>query len=270
MPPGDATSGPAVRRVNFRAGPTPVARRAAGELRARYPEVALAEAEVVVAVGGDGALIDALHAVLELPADRPAPAVFGMNRGTAAFLLNEYRPEGLVARLAAAEPSLLRPLRARARDAQGEPLPELLACNEVALRRLAEQSASIRVTVDGVVRLAELRGDGILIATPVGSTAYNYSAHGPIIPVGAGLLALTPICPLRPRRWPGALLPQGAVVRLDVLDPVKRPVAVTADQRELVAVSAVEVAEATDRAIRLLFDPGRPLAERVIAEQFAR
>ncbi len=156
----------------------------------------------------------------------------------------------------------------RARDLDGRPLPEQLACNEVALRRLRGQSARLRIVVDDEVRVPELVGDGVLVATPAGSTAYNRSAHGPIIPLDAGLLALTPICPMRPRRWAGALLPRRSVVRIEVLSGATRPVAATADQRELLPVGTVEIAEAED-ALRLLFDSGQALDERVLREQFA-
>ncbi len=250
---------------------TTSARAAAEEIRAVHVSVPLAEADVVVVVGGDGTLIDALHAVLALPADRPAPAIFGMHCGTVGFLLNDFSgSEDLLDRIATTEATSIRPLRMQAYDDEGRPLPAALACNEVVLRRLGEQAAKIRVSVDGTQRLEELRGDGVMVATEVGSTAYNYSAHGPILPVGAGLLALTPICAMRPRRWPGALLPHRAVVRFDVLEAEKRPVTASADQRGMTTVSAVEVSEATERTLRLLFDPRRPLDERVTQEQFHR
>lgn len=255
--------------IAFRCSSAPAAVAAAGELRQRYGDVPLDRAGVVVVVGGDGAMIDALHAVLGLGPQVTAPPVFGMHCGTAGFLMNDYRLDALPARLAAAEPSTIRPLRMCGDAEDGTPLAESLACNEVALRRLAEQSARIRVTVDGTVRLDELRGDGILVATAVGSTAYNLSAHGPIVPLGAGLLALTPICAMTPRRWTGALLGRDSVVRLEVLEAAKRPVAASADQRDLVRVRSVEVSEAAGRSLQLLFDPGRALAERVVREQFS-
>jgi NAD+ kinase len=156
-----------------------------------------------------------------------------------------------------------------ARDVDGAELPEQLACNEVALRRLGGQLARIRISVDGRVQIDELRGDGVLVATPVGSTAYNRSAHGPIIPLEAGLLALTPICAMRPRRWAGALLPRESVVGFEVLEPALRTVAATADQRQFLPVATVDVCEAADRPLSLLFDRGRALEQRVIGEQFA-
>ncbi|MCU1675766.1 MAG: inorganic polyphosphate/ATP-NAD kinase, partial [Frankiales bacterium] len=171
-------------------------------------------------------------------------------------------------RLHAAVPSVIHPLRMHGAGIDSDVIPEQLACNEVALRRLAGQSATIRITVDGEVRMEELRGDGVILATPAGSTAYNLSAHGPIVPLNANVLALTPICPMRPRRWAGALLPRDSTVRFDVLDPATRPVAATADQRQFVPVSWIEVSEATDRVLTVLFDAGRSLDERVVQAQF--
>jgi NAD+ kinase len=252
-------------RIAFTSSPSPAALAAAGELRERYGDVPLDEAAVVVAVGGDGAMIDALHRVLALPARLP---VFGMNRGTAGFLMNGYAADGLPERIARAVPSTIFPLRMRAFDVDGVALPDQLACNEVALRRMRGQSARLRIMVDGQERVPELVGDGVLVATPAGSTAYNRSAHGPIVPLDAGLLALTAICPMRPRRWTGALLPRRSLVRIEVHQAATRPVAATADQRELVPVGAVEIAESPD-GLRLLFDSGQALAERVLQEQFA-
>jgi NAD+ kinase len=256
-------------KLAFVASDSPVAQAALSELSTRYEAVPLAEADVVVALGGDGSLIDALHAVLGLPADHVPPAVYGMNRGTTGFLMNDWSAERLQERLAGAMPSVLHPLSMDAVDLDGATLPPLLACNEVALRRVGEQSSRLRVSVDGEVRLEELRGDGCMVATPAGSTAYNLSARGPILPLGAGLLALTPICPMTPRRWGGALLQRNAVVRFDVLEPVKRPVVANADQRRLVRVSAVEIREAIERPMTVLFDPDRSLDERLLREQFA-
>jgi NAD+ kinase len=237
-------------------------------LRQAYGVVPFDEADVIVVIGGDGAMIDTLHRILALPAGAARPPVFGMNRGTTGFLMNVFAIDGLPERLQQAVSSTIVPLRMRARDLNGRALPDELACNEVALRRLHGQSARLRVMVDGELRIPELVGDGVLVATPAGSTAYNRSAHGPIIPLGTGLLALTPICPMRPRRWPGALLPHRSVVRIEVLDGATRPVAATADQRELVPVGSVEVAEANEE-LRLLFDSGSALDERVLREQFA-
>jgi NAD+ kinase len=191
-----------------------------------------------------------------------------MNRGSVGFLLNEYAEDGLRERIARAEPVALRPLRMRATTVTGEVL-SAIAINEVALFRQLRQTAKIRVMVDGIVRLDELSCDGILVATPAGSTAYNLSAHGPIIPLRAGLLALTPISPFRPRRWRGALLFSDAKVSFDVLEPDKRPVSATADNTEVRDVVHVEVAEAPDIRFTLLVDPDHNLDERVLKEQFA-
>lgn len=267
LAPNGRADGPI--RISFTASPAPLAREAADVLRDRYGQGSIADADVVVAVGGDGALIDTLHRVLALPPGAVRPPVFGMNRGTAGFLMNDYAEDGLIERIARAEPSAIAPLRVRAIDVDGRQLPEELACNEVALRRMQGQSARLRITVDGQLRLSELVGDGVLVATAAGSTAYNRSANGPIIPLGAGLLALTPICPMRPRRWGGALLNHRAVVRIDVLSSATRPVAATADQRQVLPVASVEIAEASEHCLQLLFDPGHALEERVLREQFA-
>ncbi|MDQ1714964.1 MAG: kinase [Frankiaceae bacterium] len=252
----------------FRAAPSPRAQAAVQELAQRYGDVPLAKADIVVAIGGDGTLLDALHSVLALGGSRPLPPVFGLMRGTVGFLMNDFEDGDLLERLDAAVPSVIHPLRMHGEGVEGDRIPEQLACNEVALRRLAGQSAAIRITVDGDLRMEELRGDGVILATPAGSTAYNLSAHGPIVPLGANVLALTPICPMRPRRWAGALLPRASTVRFDVLDPAIRPVAATADQRQFVPVSWIEVSEAPDRALTVLFDVGRSLDERVVRAQF--
>ena len=256
-------------RLAFLASDAPAAQAALAQLSRQHATIPLEQAEVVVALGGDGALIDTLHAVLDLPADHPAPAVYGMNRGTTGFLMNDYSPDRLDERLSEAIPSVLHPLCMDALDLDGNPLPPSLACNEVAVRRIGEQSARLRVSIDGEVRLDELRGDGAMVATPAGSTAYNLSARGPILPLNAGLLALTPICPMTPRRWGGALLSRDATVRFEVLEAEKRPVVATADQRRLVRVSAVDVREASERPMTVLFDPDRSLDERLVREQFA-
>jgi len=245
------------------AADTEAARASEEKLRARYEVVSPEEADAVVALGGDGFLLQTLHRFMGqgLP-------VFGMNRGSVGFLLNEYAEDGLRERIARAEPVALRPLRMRATTVTGEVL-SAIAINEVALFRQLRQTAKIRVMVDGVVRLDELSCDGILVATPAGSTAYNLSAHGPIIPLRAGLLALTPISPFRPRRWRGALLFSDAKVSFDVLEPDKRPVSATADNTEVRDVVHVEVAEAPDIRFTLLVDPDHNLDERVLKEQFA-
>ncbi len=252
-------------QLAFAASRAPAAREAYDALVAEHGGVPEDEADVVVVLGGDGLVLDVLHRVSHLP--RP-PRIYGMNRGTRGFLLNDYAADGLVDRVDEAQPSVVVPLECRAWDLAGDELPPLRAFNEVALRRLSNQSARIRVLVDDVERLPELACDGVLVATPAGSTAYNLSARGPILPLESNVLALTPICPLRPRRWTGAVLRSRRRVTFEVLDPEKRPVAVSADQREQAEVSRVEVAESRTASMQLLFDAGQGLAERVIAEQF--
>jgi NAD+ kinase len=249
----------------FAASRAPAAVEALDALVAEHGNVPEHEADVVVVLGGDGLVLDVLHRVSRLP---NPPRIYGMNRGTRGFLLNDYSPTELVERVTRAQPSVVVPLECRAWDHDGRELPALRAFNEVALRRLTNQSARIRVLVDDVERLDDLACDGVLVATPAGSTAYNLSARGPILPLGSNVLALTPICPLRPRRWTGAVLRSGRRISFEVLDPVKRPVAVSADQREQVEVSRVEVAESRTASMQLLFDAGQGLAERVLAEQF--
>jgi NAD+ kinase len=268
--PGAATGTafPRSDRLSFTSSLAPAARQAADRLRRRYGHNSLAEADVVVAVGGDGAMIDTLHQVLALAPDRPRPGVFGMNQGTVGFLMNDYAEDDLTGRIDRAVISTISPLAMHAWGLDGLELPEQLACNEVTLRRLHGQSARLRVLVDGEIRMPELVGDGVIVATPAGSTAYNRSAQGPIIPLDAGLLALTPICPMRPRRWSGALLQRHSLVRIEVVDSAMRPVAATADQRQFLPVQAVEIAE-SEHTVRLLFDAGHALDERVLRAQFA-
>ena len=190
-----------------------------------------------------------------------------MNRGTVGFLMNEYAEEGLLERLAAAEEAVLNPLRMHAVCADGHTV-DALAINEVALYRAGPQAAKLRISVDGRVRMEELVCDGALVATPAGSTAYNYSAHGPILPIGAEVLALTPVAAFRPRRWRGALLPKDAAVKFEVLEADKRPVSAVADSRDARNVLTVEVRSEPGIRHRLLFDPGHGLEERLIREQF--
>ncbi len=232
-------------------------------LRETYGHVALDEADVIVALGGDGFMLETLHANIA----RGVP-VYGMNRGSLGFLMNQYREEDLKARLDRAHPAELRPLRMTAQDVNGETV-EALAINEVSLLRESRQAAKIQVMVDDVVRIEELVCDGVLLSTPAGSTAYNLSAHGPIVPVGAGVLPLTPISAFRPRRWRGALLPHTSRVRFEIREIRKRPVSAVADYTEVRDVIWVEVAEAEDVTLKVLFDEESNLTERVIAEQFA-
>ena len=245
------------------AAATDEAQAARAQLQARYRGVDPKQAEIIVALGGDGFMLETLHKTL----DREV-AIFGMNCGTVGFLMNDFDEERLVERLATAERVTLHPLRMTAVTAGGGQVSEL-AINEVSLFRQANQAAHIRIDIDGVTRLPELICDGVLVATPAGSTAYNLSAHGPIVPLGAQLLALTPISAFRPRRWRGALLPNTATVSFEVLNPDKRPVGATADSAEVRDVLRVEVSEARDIVLNLLFDPEHNLEQRVLQEQFA-
>ncbi|MBL8697207.1 MAG: NAD kinase [Alphaproteobacteria bacterium] len=250
-------------RIAVCAADTEYAVEAATRLRALHPTVAPEVADVIVALGGDGFMLQTLHRYI----DRNVP-VFGMNRGSVGFLLNDFRETALIDRIAAATRVTLNPLRMEATTIAGQ-RTSAIAINEVALFRQQRQTAKIRIEIDGVVRLEELACDGILVATPAGTTAYNLSAHGPIIPLGAGLLALTPISAFRPRRWRGAMLQRTARVGFEVLEPEKRPVSATADNMEVRDVVHVEVREATDIAFTLLFDPDQNLEERILKEQFA-
>ncbi len=250
-------------RLHFAASDAPLAREARDRLSARYGQAPLHAAAVVVALGGDGFMLSTLHAV----EGREVP-VYGMNRGTVGFLMNAYGEEDLPARLSAAERAVINPLRMRAATLSGA-VREALAINEVSLLRAGPQAAKLKVSVDGRVRMEELVCDGCLVATPAGSTAYNYSAHGPILPIGAEVLAVTAIAPFRPRRWRGALVPKAAGVRFEVVEGDKRPVRADADSVSVGEVEWVEVR--SEPAIRhhLLFDPGHGLEERLLREQFA-
>ncbi|RMH46784.1 MAG: NAD kinase [Alphaproteobacteria bacterium] len=249
--------------LHFAADVGEAARRALDRLVARYGQVPVEQADVIVALGGDGFMLATLHATQHLPAP-----VYGMNRGTVGFLMNEYREDGLIERIAAAQPTETRPLRMRATTASGV-VREALAINEVSLFREGPQAAHLRVLVDGRERMNPLICDGAMVCTPAGSTAYNYSAHGPIIPIGAEILALTPVSAFRPRRWRGALLPTSAVVCFETIDAAKRPVAAVADNVEVRDVVRVEIAQAREVKHTLLFDPGHGLEERLIREQFS-
>ncbi|MDJ0946364.1 MAG: NAD kinase [Kiloniellales bacterium] len=244
------------------AADTAEAKAAVTRLAEHYETVPPEQAEVVVALGGDGLMLETLHGFI----DRGTP-IYGMNCGSVGFLMNEYHEDGLRERLARAEAVSLHPLRMQADTLAGKRV-EALAINEVSLLREERQAAKLRISIDGVVRLEELVCDGALLATPAGSTAYNLSAHGPIVPIGAPLLALTPISAFRPRRWPGALLPHKAVVAFEVLEAGKRPVSATADYTEVREVARVEVREDRAVSLTLLFDPGHNLEERILMEQF--
>lgn len=241
------------------------AQAAEAELRGRYAFAAPEEAELIVALGGDGFLLQTLHHMLER--GRVCP-VFGMNRGTIGFLMNEWRLDGLVDRLAGAKLFSVPPLQMTAVTVAGERITDH-AINEVSLLRETRQTAWIEVSVNDRVVMPQLICDGVLVATPAGSTAYNLSAHGPILPLGSRLVALTPISPFRPRRWRGALVPDDLRIALRVLDPVKRPVSAVADQLEVRDVETVEVWIDRSRALSLLFDPEHALDERIVTEQFA-
>jgi len=248
-------------RIAFLASETPVAQAARAALAARYGDAT--QPDVVVALGGDGFMLQTLDAL-----QGSGKPVYGMNRGTVGFLMNDYAEDALPERLAAAEEAIINPLRMRAGTVGGA-LETGLAINEVSLLRSGPQAAKLRISVDGKLRLMELVCDGALLATPAGSTAYNYSAHGPILPIGAEVLALTAIAAFRPRRWRGALLPKSALVRFDVIDPEKRPVMAHADSRPVNDVAWVEVQSEPAVRHRILFDPGHGLEERLIREQFA-
>jgi len=249
-------------RIAFVASPTPEAQAASAELAVRYGACPPQDAEIIVALGGDGHMLQTMHEYLH----RAVP-IYGMNCGSVGFLMNDFSLDNLPDRLAKAEISQLHPLRMTAHSADGT-IGESLAINEVALLRETRQAAKLAISVDGRTRLAELICDGILVSTPAGSTAYNLSAHGPIIPIGAPLLALTPISAFRPRRWRGALLPHTARVEIVALEAGKRPVSATADHSEFRDVTRVVVEEAQGVSITVLFDAGHNLDERILAEQF--
>ncbi|WP_299732358.1 NAD kinase [uncultured Tateyamaria sp.] len=249
-------------KIAFAASAAPVAQTARAALVARYGDAHLEDADVIVALGGDGFMLQTLHGSQHLNAP-----VYGMNRGTIGFLMNEYGEGDLEGRLEAAEEALLNPLTMTALDAHGD-THKALAINEVSLLRAGPQAAKLRITVDGRLRMDELVCDGALVATPAGSTAYNYSAHGPVLPIGSDVLALTAVAAFRPRRWRGALLPKMAQVRFDVLEAEKRPVMAEADSRSIRDVVRVEIQSEPAVVHRILFDPGHGLEERLISEQF--
>lgn len=246
------------------ASPTAAAKAAEERLRAAYDFVPLDQAEMVVALGGDGFMLQTLHAMLETRRILP---VFGMNLGTVGFLMNEWRLERLEQRMHEAKSFKVNPLRMTVDTVDGERF-SIPAINEVSLLRETRQTAKLEVQVNDRVVLPELVCDGVLVATPAGSTAYNLSAHGPILPLGSGLVALTPISPFRPRRWRGAILPQSTHIRFTALDAVKRPVSAVADQREVRDVAVVDVRIDRATPLTLLFDPEHTLDDRIAAEQF--
>ncbi len=249
-------------KIAIVASEAPAAQAALADLHARYKTAPPQEADLIVALGGDGFMLETLHRYRE----RGVP-FYGMHRGSVGFLMNGYGPNGLEARVARAQPVANHPLEMSATDRAGQN-HTAIAINEVSLVRQGRQAAKLRIAVDDTVRLDELMADGVLVATPVGSTAYNLSAHGPIIPLNAEVLALTPISAFRPRRWRGALLPNTAFVVLEVLEGDKRPVAAVADHDEVRDVRRVEVLSDKTISMRMLFDPGHSLDERILREQF--
>jgi NAD+ kinase len=256
------TSPKQYNRIAFVASAGAEAQQALSELVKLYGTHEPAEADIVVALGGDGLMLQTLHRHM-----RTGKPIYGMHRGTVGFLMNEFSTRSLRERLAAAKESVIHPLLMRATDMQGV-IHHHHAINEVALFRQTHQAARLRILIDERERMAELIADGVLVATPAGSTAYNLSAQGPIIPINAALLALTPISPFRPRRWRGALLPNTANVVIEVLESEKRPVAAVADHDEARNVRRVEVRSDTAISMRMLFDPGHSLEERILSEQF--
>jgi NAD+ kinase len=249
-------------RIAILASDAPEAQEAAALLRERYGDAPAGDADVIVALGGDGLMLQALHATMNT-----GKPIYGMNRGSVGFLMNEFQADGLPERLAAAKTETIHPLLAMVSMASGE-MQSARAINEVSLLRQSYQAAKLRLKVDGQVRLDELICDGVLLATPAGSTAYNLSAHGPILPINAPLLALTPISAFRPRRWRGALLPDRAVVEIDVLEPGKRPVNAVADHVEFKTILNVRIQEDRDAACLIMFDRDHSWDERILAEQF--
>ena len=250
-------------RIHFTASEAPVAQEGLVFLAARYGNLPLDQAEVVVALGGDGFMLHTLHAT-----EMTGIPVYGMNRGTVGFLMNAYAADDLPERLQQAEETVINPLAMTATTVGGD-IHKALAINEVSLLRAGPQAAKLRITVDGTLRMNELVCDGALVATPAGSTAYNYSAHGPILPIGTDVLALTAMAAFRPRRWRGALLPKNAVVRFDVIEADKRPVMADADSRSVRDVLSVEIRSEPKVQHRLLFDTGHGLDERLQQEQFS-
>ncbi|HEV2628739.1 MAG TPA: NAD kinase [Pseudolabrys sp.] len=248
--------------IAFVAGQTPEARDAYARLSAMYGNAEPAQADAIVALGGDGLMLQTLHNFM-----KSGKPIYGMHRGTVGFLMNDYAVENLRERLDESTATIIHPLLMRATDAGGK-VHEHRAINEVSLFRQSAQAAHLRVLIDGQERMSELIADGLLVATPAGSTAYNLSVQGPIIPINAPLLALTPISPFRPRRWRGALLPDKATISIEVTEAEKRPVAAVADHDEVRSVRSVEVTMDHTIAINLLFDPGHNLDDRILREQF--
>jgi len=256
---GKDTNSPA---IHFVASPAERAQQALSEMENLYGQTSPEQARIIVALGGDGFMLRTLHRLLST--DLP---VYGMKLGDVGFLMNRYRPEELLSRIDAAQTVELSPLRMIATTEAGNE-NTALAINEVSLLRQTNQAAHIRITINDSIKVEELVCDGVMVATAAGSTAYNLSAHGPILPLGTGALALTPISPFRPRRWKGAVLPSSARVRFDILDYYKRPVSATADAQEVRNVTSVDIFEAQDVTLKLMFDPEHNLEDRILDEQF--
>jgi NAD+ kinase len=249
-------------KLTFLAAATPQAQQSLAALTARYGSVSIEKSDIIVSLGGDGFMLHTLHGIMKW-----GKPVFGLNLGTQGFLCNEYDEKDLIERIVLAEPVVLHPLTMESTNSHGE-AKQAYAFNEVSLLRQTRQSAKLRVTIDGIERLSQLNGDGVMVATPAGSTAYNLSVHGPIIPLGASLLALTPIAAFRPRRWRGALIPSRSKLQIEVLEFDKRPVSAAADFTEVRDVRNVHIHEDRTVGVTLLFDPKRNLAEKMIQEQF--
>lgn len=259
----DPDRGPVVSdNLAFVASGAPEARSAQRELIERYGNTPVESADIIVALGGDGFMLETMHRYL--PLDLP---IFGMNRGTVGFLMNRYGAEDLPQRVAAGQRQILRPLRMVA-NCEGGARLDASAFNEVSMLRQERQAAKLRLTINGRERMRELICDGIIVATPAGSTAYNLSAHGPIIPIGSPLLALTPLSAFRPRRWRGALLPDSVHIRVEVIERWKRPVSAVADHNEARNVTDVEISQDPTRSVTLVFDAEHNLEERILTEQF--
>jgi NAD+ kinase len=264
--PSPAVKRPAkstVNRLAFLASTRPEAQAARARLAQRYGDLPIADAQVIVALGGDGFMLETLHE--HLGSDKP---IYGMNQGSLGFLMNDYNESGLIERINNAERAVIHPLSMHATDADGVE-HQALAINEVHLLRQTRQAAKLAIFIDDKMRMAELVCDGVLVSTPAGSTAYNFSAHGPIIPIDGRVLALTPISAFRPRRWRGALLPHTAQVRFEVMEADKRPISAVADTAEVRDVVEVVVSEDRNIHLVMLFDAGRSLEDRVLAEQFS-
>ncbi len=254
---------PTVTRIAFAASDRPEAQDACERLRDRYGHTPEDEAQVIVALGGDGFMLETLHRTMDL-----GKPIYGMNRGSVGFLMNEFSEDALLERINAAERAVIHPLTMVAIDTHRRQ-HRALAINEVSMLRQTRQTAKLRVSIDGKVRMGELVCDGVMVATPAGSTAYNLSAHGPIVPIDARVLALTPISAFRPRRWRGALLSHTARVTIEVLEADKRPVSAVADNFEVRDVVEVHIGEDRGVSLSMMFDAGRSLEERVLTEQFS-